>query len=124
MSQKLRRKVSCYLPNEQAEHYQEQAARRGISLSAYLVEAVSVREQIEQLQGWMEGQFDGIRERLSSHPESDLLRLAGLDREPRDFLLAALLDFKKQLGQLTPKDRDFYTNKGREILARMNGAAK
>jgi hypothetical protein len=65
--------VSCYLPVELAEHYQEQAARRGISLSAYLVEAVSVREQIEQLQGWMEGQFDGIRERLSSHPESDLL---------------------------------------------------
>jgi hypothetical protein len=58
----------------------------------------------------MEGQFDGIKERLSSHPESDLLRLAGLDQEPRDFLLAALLDFKKQLGQLTSKDRDFYTN--------------
>jgi hypothetical protein len=31
------------------ERYQEQAARRGISLSAYLVEAVSVKEQIEQL---------------------------------------------------------------------------
>ena len=49
MSQKLREKVSCYVPKDLAAHYRERAAHEGISLSAYLVRTLAVEDQIDEL---------------------------------------------------------------------------
>jgi hypothetical protein len=125
MREKLRRKVSCYLPKELAVRFQEQAARQGISLSAYLVRTLAVEDQIDELQQWLASRFDRIDERLNQPLSEDrLLTLAGLDQVPRDLLLAVLGDLKEELAVLTPKQREHYMAKGRELLAKANGAAK
>jgi len=123
MSRKLRQKVSVYLPADEAERYQNEAARRGISLSGYMVETLSVREQIERLQEWLEGQFNslkrGVTTGVSAH---SVLALAGLDHLPEDVLLGILRQVASDVEKLTPQKLDSFAKKGRELQPRSNGA--
>jgi hypothetical protein len=124
----MRQKANIYLPPELLTRYQAEAERDGLSLSAHLVRRLSMREQINELQNWMAGRFDRVDDRLDrvSMPTSDdrLLALVGLEKLPREVLLGVLRDVKEELAKLNTKQREHYSAKGRELLARTNGAAK
>jgi small-conductance mechanosensitive channel len=129
MSQKLRRKITFYVPGQLAERYQDLAAREGISLSAYLVKALAAEDRIDDLQGWLAGRFERIEARLSQAPsgpsDEQLLALAGLGQLPHDLLLGILRDVRQEIDGMTPKQREHYSAKGRELLAQQqNGAVK
>jgi hypothetical protein len=124
----MRQKANIYLPPELLMRYQAEAERDGLSLSAHLVRRLSMRDQIDELQDWMAGRFDRVDERLdrvSAAPADDrLLALVGLEKLPREVLLGVLRDVKEELAKLNTKQREHYSAKGRELLARTNGAAK
>jgi hypothetical protein len=128
MSQKPRRKVTCYLPDELAQRYQDLAARKGVSLSALLVENMTVKEQIDELQAWMMGRFTRIEERLGMlampHSEDAFLSLIGLHQLPREAVVGILQDIPDEAAKLTPKQLEQYAAKGRELLAKSNGKTK
>jgi hypothetical protein len=129
MSQKLRRKITFYVPEELAERYQDLAAREGISLSGYLVKALAVEDRIDDLQGWLAGRFERIEARLSQAPprpsDDGLLALAGLGQVPHNMLLGILRDVRQEIDGMTPKQREHYAAIGRELLAqKQNGAGK
>jgi hypothetical protein len=108
--------------------YQAEAERDGLSLSAHLVRTLAWRDQIDELQDWLAGRLDRIDERLNQAPaalsDDRLLALVGLDKLPRELLLAILRDVKEEAAKLTPTQREHYIARGRELLARANGAAK
>jgi hypothetical protein len=124
----MRQKANIYLPPELLMRYQAEAERDGLSLSAHLVKRLSVREQIDELQDWMAGRFDRIDDRLSRTPatrsDDRLLALAGLEQLPRELLMGILHDVKDEITKLSAKHREQLSAKGREFLARANGAAK
>lgn len=125
----MRQKITFYLPEHLVMRYRQEAERDGVSLSAHLVRRLSLMpEQIDELREWMAGRFDRLDERLNRAPaalsDDRLLALVGLDQVPRDMLLAVLGDLKEELAELTPKQREHYIAKGRELLAKANGANK
>jgi hypothetical protein len=128
MSQKPRRKVTCYLPDELADRYQDLAGRKGVSLSAFLVENMTVKEQIDELHAWMMGRFNRIEELLGRlampHTEDAFLSLIGLQQLPREAVVGILRDIPEEAARLTPKQLEQYAAKGRELLARSNGKSR
>ena len=128
MSRKLRQQVSLYLPAERAVHYQEQAAREGVSLSAYLARALTIEARFNDLLEWLTARFERLEMQLrqtSPMVSSEaLLALTGLDQLPRETLFAILQDLKEEINSMTDKQREHYAAKGRELLAKMNGGAK
>ena len=129
MSQKLRRKITFYAPEALAERCQDLAAREGISLSAYLVKALFVEDRIYDLQGWLAERFERREGRLNQAAtrtvDNHLLALVGLDQLPDEMLLGILRDVRQEIDGMTPKQREHYSAKGRELLGqKQNGAGK
>ena len=128
----MRKKVDIYLPEEMFLYHRAQAERDGISLSAQLVRTMRWHEQIDELQAWLASQFNRLEEQLGKAQPDEagaavtelLLELVTLHNLPVQALLAMLRDLKEEVDGMTEKQREHYAAKGRELLAKMNGAAK
>ena len=128
----MRKKVNIYLSEEAISYHRRQAERDGISLSAQLVRTLRWHEQIDDLQTWLADRFERLEGQLGKAAPDEaktvvtrmLLELVALDHLPIHTLLAILCDLKEEVEGMTDKQREHYADKGRELLARMNGGAK
>jgi hypothetical protein len=116
--------------------YKREAAKQGLSLSACLVRHLStIPNQIHELQQWLADRLDKLDasngavmdkalQVLAARSGDGLLAKAGLQHLPPDLLLTALTMMGRELADLNPEAREQMAAKGRELMAKTNGAGK
>jgi hypothetical protein len=129
-------KTSVYIPPEILEACHREAARRNVSLSAYITEQLaSTPSQIAAHQQWLSQRLDRLEASvgaavdaagrlLTAKAGDGLLAKAGLDNDPPELVMGALAALAGQLRALPEHQLKDLAAKGERLLARTNGAGK